>query len=185
MAKPKSTSGVAVVAPPGPSGSEIGEPAARVLRRFRLVFNAFKTHFQQVEKKAGVGGAQLWALSIIRESAGIGVNDLARAMDVHQSTASNLVKALIERDLVVAAKDGLDRRAVQLRVSAAGGRVLKRAPGPFTGVLPQAGTAGQGSGRTDHGAGCRRARRKHSTRSDLKRSPAAEYSVAPAPYCFG
>ena len=59
-------------------------------------------------------------------------------MDVHQSTASNLVKSLVERDLVVAAKDGPDRRAVQLRVTAAGGRVLRRAPGPLTGVLPQA-----------------------------------------------
>ena len=138
MAKPKRTAGGAVAAPPGPSGSEIGEPAARVLRRFRLVFNAVKTHFQQVEKKAGVGGAQLWALSIIRGRAGIGVNDLARAMDVHQSTASNLVKSLVDRELVVAAKDGPDRRAVQLRITAAGGTVLRRAPGPLTGVLPQA-----------------------------------------------
>lgn len=138
MVKLKTTSGVAVTSPLSPSGSEIGEPAARVLRRFRLVFNAVKTHFQQVEKKAGVGGAQLWALSIIRGTSGIGVNDLARAMDVHQSTASNLVRSLVERDLVVAAKDGPDRRAVQLRVTAAGGRVLRRAPGPLTGVLPQA-----------------------------------------------
>ena len=110
----------------------------RVLRQFRLVFNAVKTHFQQVEKKAGVGGAQLWALSIIHSSAGIGVNDLARAMDVHQSTASNLVKALVERELIGTAKDGADRRAVQLRILPAGSRVLRRAPGPFTGVLPQA-----------------------------------------------
>jgi DNA-binding MarR family transcriptional regulator len=138
MVKPKTTPSAALATPSRPSGSEIGEPAARVLRRFRLVFNAVKTHFQQVEKKAGVGGAQLWALSIIRGSAGIGVNDLARAMDVHQSTASNLVKSLVERELVVAAKDGADRRAVQLRVTAAGGRVLRRAPGPLTGVLPQA-----------------------------------------------
>lgn len=124
--------------PQVPSGSDIGEPAARVLRRFRLVFNAVKTHFQQVEKKAGVGGAQLWALSIVRARAGIGVNDLARAMDVHQSTASNVVKSLVERALVTVAKDGPDRRMVQLRVTAAGGRVLRRAPGPLTGVLPQA-----------------------------------------------
>jgi len=74
--------------------AELGEPAARVLRRFRLVFNAVKAHFQQVERSAGVGGAQLWALSIIREHPGRGVNDLARAMDVKQSTASNLVRAL-------------------------------------------------------------------------------------------
>lgn len=126
-------------APTGaPAGADLSEPAAQVLRRFRLVFNAVKTHFQRVEKKAGIGGAQLWALSIISSSAGLGVNDLARAMDVHQSTASNLVKTLIERELIVAAKDAPDRRAVQLRVLPAGARVLKRAPGPFTGVLPQA-----------------------------------------------
>jgi DNA-binding MarR family transcriptional regulator len=119
-------------------GAAIGDPAAQVLRRFRLVFNAVKTHFQNVEKKAGIGGAQLWALSIISSSAGLGVNELARAMDVHQSTASNLVKTLIERELIVAAKDGPDRRTVQLHVLPAGKRVLKRAPGPFTGVLPEA-----------------------------------------------
>lgn len=112
--------------------------ATRVLRRFRLVFNAVKTHFRQVEKKAGVGGAQLWALSVIREAPGIGVKDLARAMDVHQSTASNLIRTLIEQELIVAEKNGTDRRAIQLRVLAAGTKVLRRAPGPFTGVLPQA-----------------------------------------------
>jgi DNA-binding MarR family transcriptional regulator len=110
----------------------------RVLRRFRLVFNAVKTHFQQVEKKAGIGGAQLWALSVVRTSPGIGVNDLARAMDIHQTTASNLVKVLVGSGLMVAEKNGPDRRAVQLRVTPAGGRVLRKAPGPFAGVLPQA-----------------------------------------------
>lgn len=123
---------------PGPAGSEIGEPAAQVLRRFRLVFNAVKTHFQQVEKRAGVGGAQLWALSIVRDRPDIGVNDLASAMDIHQSTASNLVKTLISRELVIGAKNGTDRRAVQLRILPAGRTVLRRAPGPLTGVLPQA-----------------------------------------------
>lgn len=122
----------------GPSGSEIGEPAAQVLRRFRLVFNAVKTHFQQVEKKAGVGGAQLWALSLVRDRPDIGVNDLAQAMDIHQSTASNLVKTLIARGLVAGAKNGVDRRTVQLRILPAGAAVLRRAPGPLTGVLPEA-----------------------------------------------
>ena len=32
----------------GPAGSEIGEPAAQVLRRFRLVFNAVKTGTNKV-----------------------------------------------------------------------------------------------------------------------------------------
>lgn len=138
MVKRTTTEPAPAKARPGLAGSEIGEPAAQVLRRFRLVFNAVKTHFQQVEKKAGVGGAQLWALSIVRGRPGIGVNDLARAMDVHQSTASNLVKTLVARELIVGTKNGTDRRAVQLRVLPAGSAVLRRAPGPFTGVLPQA-----------------------------------------------
>jgi DNA-binding MarR family transcriptional regulator len=114
------------------------DPATQVLRQFRQVLNTVKTHFQQVERKVGLGGAQVWALSLVREHPDIGVGDLARAMDIHQSTASNLVKALIEREMIVALKQGTDRRAVQLRLLPAGARLLKRAPGPFTGVLPEA-----------------------------------------------
>jgi DNA-binding MarR family transcriptional regulator len=121
-----------------PSPAPGGEPATQVLRRFRLVFNAVKTHFRQVEKKAGLGGAQVWALSVVRDRPGVGVNELARAMDIHQSTASNLVRALVEQQLVAAEKGGTDRRAVQLRLLPAGARVLRRAPAPFAGVLPQA-----------------------------------------------
>ena len=121
------------------SGASPVEPAAtRVLRRFRMVFNAVKTHFQQVEKTAGVGGAQLWALSVVHDEPGIGVGALARAMDVHQTTASNLVRALVEQGLVDSQRSGSDRRASQLHVTRAGARLLARAPGPFAGVLPQA-----------------------------------------------
>ena len=120
------------------SEAEIGVPAGRVLRRFRLVFNAVRTHFQRVEKSTGIGGAQLWALSIIRAHPGLGVGELALAMDIHQSTASNLVRALVERELVTNAKGGGDRRTVQLQLLPAGAKVLRRAPGPFSGVLPEA-----------------------------------------------
>jgi MarR family transcriptional regulator, organic hydroperoxide resistance regulator len=113
-------------------------PSAQVLRRFRVVFNAIKAHFRQIEKQAGIGGAQLWALGVVMESPGIGITELARAMDVHQSTASNLVKALIERELIGIAKQGEDRRTVALRVLPAGRKVLRSAHGHFTGILPEA-----------------------------------------------
>jgi DNA-binding MarR family transcriptional regulator len=116
----------------------LDESAFMVLRRFRLVFNAVKTHFREVEKKAGLAGAQVWALSVVRDHPGIGVSDLARAMDIHQSTASNLLKSLLEQGMVAADRTGADRRAVHLHVSAKGLKVLKKAPGPFTGVLPEA-----------------------------------------------
>jgi DNA-binding MarR family transcriptional regulator len=113
-------------------------PPTRVLRQFRVVFNAVKSHFRQVEREAGLGGAQVWALSVIERSPGIGVTDLARALDIHQSTASNLIKALTERGLVAATREGADRRSVALRVLPAGDAVLRSAPAPFTGVLPDA-----------------------------------------------
>jgi len=110
----------------------------RVLRQFRIVFNAVKTHFRQVEREAGLGGAQLWALSVIDRHPGIGATGLARELDIHQSTASNLVRALVERGYVTGSREGLDRRNVALHVQPAGRAVLERAPLPFAGVLPDA-----------------------------------------------
>lgn len=111
---------------------------AQVLRRFRVVFNAVRTHFQQVEKQVGLGGAQVWALSVIRDTPGIGMGTLAKSMDIHQSTASNLVKTLLRKELISMTKAANDRRNVQLHILPAGQGVLAEAPGPFEGVLPGA-----------------------------------------------
>ena len=132
-----------MVSRPHPSANDAPDAdheqaAIAVLRQFRQVFNAVKSHFQQVEKTVGLGGAQVWALSIVREQPGIGVGALARAMSIHQSTASNLVRTLIDRGMLAAVKQGVDRRAVQLNLLPAGARVLKHAPGPFAGLLPDA-----------------------------------------------
>jgi len=121
---------------PSPQGD--ADTAALVLRQFRQVLNTVKTHFQQVEKKVGLGGAQVWALSVVRDQPGIGVSGLAQAMDIHQSTASNLVRSLAEKGLLEARREGADRRAVQLHLLPAAVRLLKRVPGPFEGVLPGA-----------------------------------------------
>lgn len=118
--------------------SKHDELAAAVLRQFRQVFNAVKTHFQQVEKTVGLGGAQVWALSVIRAQPGIRVTELAQAMDIHQSTASNLVKGLIDRDLITSVKEDPDKRVVRLKLKPAGAKVLRAVPGPFEGVLPNA-----------------------------------------------
>ncbi len=111
---------------------------ARVLQQFRVVFNAVKTHFQQVERQAGVGGSQVSALSVILDRPGIGVSELAAALNVRQPTASLIVRNLARQALVEACRDAADRRSVQLRTTAAGRKVLRRAPGPFAGVLPDA-----------------------------------------------
>lgn len=113
-------------------------PPQRVLRQFRIVFNAVKSHFRQLERDSGMGGAQVWALSVIDSQPGIGATSLGKAMDIHQSTASNLVRGLVERGYVAAAREGSDRRNVALRILPAGQEILRRAPAPLAGVLPNA-----------------------------------------------
>ena len=117
-----------------------GDPAstAQVLRRFRVVFNAVRSHFQQVERQVGLGGAQVWALSLVRDRPGIGMGEMAKSMDIHQSTASNLVKTLLRREMIRSDKAPTDRRNVQLHILPAGLAVLDQVPGPFEGVLPGA-----------------------------------------------
>lgn len=116
----------------------LSQPASRVLRRFRLVFNSVKSHFREIEKKAGLAGAQVWALSVVQDDPGLSVSRLAAAMDIHQSTASNLIKPLIEQGLLKAERSPADLRSVALHLMPAGKRVLKRVPGPFNGLLPDA-----------------------------------------------
>ena len=109
-----------------------------MLRQFRVVFNAVRSHFQQVEKRVGIGGAQVWALNVIQNQPGVSVNELARAMDIHQSTASNLIRQLVKRELVRTEKSSVDRRGVHLFIEPAGQQLLQGAPGPYEGVLPEA-----------------------------------------------
>jgi len=136
-ASPSRALTVPAKSPTAATGAPV-EAHARVLRQMRVVFNAVKTHFQQAERQSGVGGAQVWALSVIRDRPGLGITDLAAVLSVRQPTASNLVKSLVQQSLVDARRDGPDRRSVQLHVRPEGRRLLRRMPGPFAGVLPDA-----------------------------------------------
>lgn len=119
-------------------GAAPGADVAQVLRQFRVVINAIKSHQQQTERLAGLTGAQVWALHLIDSQPGLGIKGLAQAMDVRQPTASILVRALVQQGLVLSQRESDDRRAIQLQVAPAGRSLLERAPGPFVGVLPAA-----------------------------------------------
>lgn len=108
---------------------------AKVLRRFRVVFNAVRTHFRQIEKRVGLG-ERVWALSLIRSNPGIGMGGIAANMDIHQSTASNLIKTLVLKELITMEKSAEDRRSVELRILPAGRKLLTKAGGPLKGCCP-------------------------------------------------
>lgn len=106
-----------------------------VLAQFRIVFKAVRRHYGEVRNRSGISGAQLWALSIIAERPGVKVGELAAALAIHASTASNLVRDLKSIGLVEGQRHGTDQRMVNLNATAKGRQVLKRAPKPLIGVL--------------------------------------------------
>jgi DNA-binding MarR family transcriptional regulator len=124
--------------PPSPAAGLDPDASVRVLRQFRMIFNAVRGHFRQIERESGIGGAQLWALSEVAANEAMGVTDLSNALDIHQSTASNLVRILSDRQLIAVDKRTDDRRATQLSLTEQGRALLATAPAPFKGVLPAA-----------------------------------------------
>lgn len=114
-------------------------PAARqALRSFRVVFSSVKRHYKVLEARSGVGGSELWALTEIAKAPGLRVADLASRLLVHQSTASNLVEALVRGQLVAKQRSEQDERVVHLTATPRGRKVVERAPTPSEGLLPHA-----------------------------------------------
>lgn len=109
-----------------------------VLRQFRVIFRSVKKHFQVIEKQCGIGGSQLWALATVAGQPGIRVTELARALSIHQSTASNLIEQMSRLELLRRERDQIDQRVVRLYPTERAGALLARAPQPLTGVLPDA-----------------------------------------------
>jgi len=107
----------------------------RALQAFRTIFGSARLHDAQVRRSGGMSGSQLWALAEIAGGEGMTVNGLAERMALHQSSASNLVNALVESKLIRRLRDSSDQRIVHLYVTAEGRRMLLRVPGPHAGLL--------------------------------------------------
>ncbi len=108
------------------------------LQQLRTIVGSARRHDAEVRRIAGISGSQLWALSEIARSEGMRVNALSERMALHQTTASNLINALVERKLIRRGRDEEDQRVVRLSITTDGKRMLLRAPGPYVGLLVDA-----------------------------------------------
>ena len=113
-------------------------PAHAALGKFRIIFGAIRQHFREVEKACGVSGAQVWVLATLAESPGLRVTELAEALSIHASTASNLLDKIEKSGLIRRERGTEDQRVVRLFLTETGQAALDAAPKPFTGVLPHA-----------------------------------------------
>jgi DNA-binding MarR family transcriptional regulator len=106
-----------------------------VLDAFRRIVQMLRTGSRDVERRIGLSGAQLFALQQLAASPGASINELATRTFTHQSSVSVVVQHLVDRGLVAKVKGDDDRRRVELKVTAAGKALLRRAPEPVQGRL--------------------------------------------------
>lgn len=112
--------------------------ASETLRQFRVIFGAVRQHFQAVEKACGVSGAQIWAMAALHQAPGMKVSELAQALSIHASTASNLLDKIEKAELIRRERSSTDQRVVRLYLTDAGEKALAKAPQPLTGILTHA-----------------------------------------------
>lgn len=110
----------------------------QVLKKFRVIYGSVRQQFRDVEQSCGVTGSQLWILQEVARTPDIGVSELAERLSIHQSTCSILVEKLVTRGLVIKERGKEDQRRVGLCVTEDALQILKKAPGPAEGILPEA-----------------------------------------------
>lgn len=109
-----------------------------VLKQFRLIYGSMRHHFRQIEATCNISGSQLWMLNELQKAPGIGVSDLAHRLSIHQTTCSQLIEKLVARGYVAKTRLVGDRRRVVLKITKTAASVLKEAPGPAEGLIPEA-----------------------------------------------
>ncbi len=85
-----------------------------------------------------MSGAQLWALAELQARPGSKISELAIALSVHLSTGSNLVDRLEAKSLVRRQRSKEDQRVVRVYLTPTGQGVLRKAPKPAEGIIPDA-----------------------------------------------
>jgi MarR family transcriptional regulator, lower aerobic nicotinate degradation pathway regulator len=98
------------------------------LDAFRRIVQALRVGARDGECRAGVSGAQLFALQQIAEHPGASINDVAALTFTHQSSVSVVIQRLVAQRFVAKVAARHDRRRQRLELTAAGRRALRSGP---------------------------------------------------------
>jgi DNA-binding MarR family transcriptional regulator len=104
------------------------DDVAPVFNSLRRLVHSLHAASRETERKLGVTGAQLFVLDQLRTTPSLSINALAERTMTHQSTVSVVVRRLVRRKLVKKVRAAADARRVELTLTAAGAKLLERAP---------------------------------------------------------
>ena len=105
------------------------DPAIRAsMDAIRRIVRVLRQASRDAERTLGVSGAQLFVLNRLLAQGPRTINELAADTATHQSSVSVVVQRLVERGLVSRAVAAHDARRREVSVTAAGRRLLRKAP---------------------------------------------------------
>jgi DNA-binding MarR family transcriptional regulator len=102
----------------------------RILNSIRHLVRALRLFDREAQAKHGISAAQMFVLHTLNEQDGISLNELAEKTATDQSSASVVVQRLVDAGHVSRTTRKDDRRHVELRLTAKGRGVVRKAPPP-------------------------------------------------------
>ena len=112
-----------------------------VLQFMRLLWaiaHGLQTTSKRMNLVIGITGPQRLVLRVVGLFPGISAKELAGILHIHSSTLTGILKRLVAQRLLVRVEAKRDRRRAELRLSAEGRRVNRRAGGTVEAAVAQA-----------------------------------------------
>ena len=95
----------------------------------RHLIQLLQTRSKKIRKDTGITGPQLLAMKTLFESPDLSISELARRIYLHPATVVGIVDRLEARSFVKRRRSKKDLRQVNVRLTAKGKGVLRKAPG--------------------------------------------------------
>jgi MarR family transcriptional regulator, organic hydroperoxide resistance regulator len=108
---------------------------SETMQSLRRIIKAIQDYSQEVSRQFGVTGPQLWALKTISQSETLSLSELGKEMYLHPSTMTGLIDRLEKKGFVQRKREQKDRRVIDLRLTAKGTALVKKAPNPIQGKM--------------------------------------------------
>jgi DNA-binding MarR family transcriptional regulator len=99
-----------------------------ILDAIRRILRALRESSRAAESELGLSGAQLLILQFLKSEKPLSINELAERTQTHQSSVSAIVTRLVDSELVKRQACAEDGRKVEIGLTAAGARLLKKSP---------------------------------------------------------
>jgi DNA-binding MarR family transcriptional regulator len=94
----------------------------------RRIIRHLRVADREIESASGLSAAQLFVLATLADTPALSLAEIARRALTDQSSVSTVVAKLTKNGLIARRASRLDRRRAELRLTAAGRRVLEMSP---------------------------------------------------------